>query len=384
MRMGEAVYLKTACLKCGGSVEFPEESEGATVLCPHCGKDLFLYRGVRAVGTPPANQPDFSPKPPASTPVLWNPRAAAFWGFIFAPTLDFWLFSPAFGAFLHAKNAESLGRAEEAKANWVWFYVALVYLGFVLAGCFILPTRAVGLSSITNLVLFFLWYGQVGRKQVKYVNETWQKNYQKKSFGVPLLIAFGCWVVIVGVGYIAIVVAPAGSQSVQNQSPPQPEAPQPQRQAVPARSQFEWNTTEIDATKNGNIAVAVNWLLRNPTIRASAISPQPELVAKTPWNYFGKVVKLTGTVAVVQDFPQGSDFGQSLGGQNASDIVTVTADGTIVELFCMKASGSVKVGDIANLFGYPVGNLDVENRLGGKDPHLILVGNDYDNLGDAR
>jgi len=48
--MGEAVYLKTTCLKCGGNVEFLEAQEGATVPCPHCGKDLFLYRGVRAVG----------------------------------------------------------------------------------------------------------------------------------------------------------------------------------------------------------------------------------------------------------------------------------------------------------------------------------------------
>jgi DNA-directed RNA polymerase subunit RPC12/RpoP len=52
--MSEAAYHKTICKQCGGSVEFPEESEGATIACPHCGKDLFLYRGVRAVGTPPA------------------------------------------------------------------------------------------------------------------------------------------------------------------------------------------------------------------------------------------------------------------------------------------------------------------------------------------
>ena len=54
--MGETVYIKTSCLKCGGPVEFPEEAENSTVPCPHCGKDLFLYRGVRAVGTPPVMQ----------------------------------------------------------------------------------------------------------------------------------------------------------------------------------------------------------------------------------------------------------------------------------------------------------------------------------------
>ena len=65
--MGETVYIKTSCLKCGGSVEFPEEAENSTVPCPHCGKDLFLYRGVRAVGTPPANQPPIQ-KPPSNSP----------------------------------------------------------------------------------------------------------------------------------------------------------------------------------------------------------------------------------------------------------------------------------------------------------------------------
>ncbi len=54
--MGADVYLKTICRNCGGSVEFLEEQEGATVPCPHCGKNLLLYRAVRAAETPPAIQ----------------------------------------------------------------------------------------------------------------------------------------------------------------------------------------------------------------------------------------------------------------------------------------------------------------------------------------
>jgi hypothetical protein len=37
-----------------------------------------------------------------------------------------------------------------------------------------------------------------------------------------------------------------------------------------------------------------------------------------------------------------------------------------------------------NLYGYPTGIMDVPNRLGGNDVHLILVGNDYDILGVAQ
>lgn len=66
--MGEAVYVKMTCPKCGGSVEFPEESEGTTVLCPHCGKDLFLYRGVRAVGATAAP----APKPKSAEKMFYS------------------------------------------------------------------------------------------------------------------------------------------------------------------------------------------------------------------------------------------------------------------------------------------------------------------------
>ena len=73
-----------------------------------------------------------------------------------------------------------------------------------------------------------------------------------------------------------------------------------------------------------------------------------------------------------------------LGGHESSDIVLETADATIVESFCMKPSGSLKVGDVVNLYGYPIGVTEVGNRMGGKDTHLMLIGNDYDNLGVAR
>jgi len=77
--MGEAVYLKTSCLKCGGSVEFPEEAENSTVPCPHCGKDLFLYRVVRAVGETAAAVP----KPKSAEKMIFTTcdSCGAYFGF---------------------------------------------------------------------------------------------------------------------------------------------------------------------------------------------------------------------------------------------------------------------------------------------------------------
>jgi hypothetical protein len=57
-----------------------------------------------------------TPPPTGRPPALWNPKPAAYWSL---------LFSPAFGAFLHARNADAMGRVDEAKANRMWFYVLI-------------------------------------------------------------------------------------------------------------------------------------------------------------------------------------------------------------------------------------------------------------------
>ena len=123
-----------------------------------------------------------SPSPPSdSAPRLWNPNAAACWSL---------LFSPAFGAYLHARNAESLGRTDEAKANRVWFYASLAYFGFVLVSIFIpaIPDSVFRGSAIGLLVG---WYFSLGKKQIHYVKNTFQEGYQRKPWTKPLLVAFG-------------------------------------------------------------------------------------------------------------------------------------------------------------------------------------------------
>jgi hypothetical protein len=144
-----------------------------------------------------------TPPPPDSPPRLWNPNAAACWSLVF---------SPAFGAFLHARNAESLGRTDEAKANRVWFYASLAYLGVVLATIFIsvIPDAVYRGTGIGILVG---WYVSLGKKQVQYVKDTFQGNYQRKTWTKPLLIAFGCSVGFFVLLFILALVAPSPSGS---------------------------------------------------------------------------------------------------------------------------------------------------------------------------
>lgn len=144
--------------------------------------------------------------------------------------------------------------------------------------------------------------------------------------------------------------------------------------------QTTWNTQELDAMRNGNLPFAVQTIKKNPAIKEKALKPDPALVTKAPWEYYGKPISVWGSVAVVQDHPPGSEMTSLLGGNQSSQIVVECKDGTTVEMFCMKSSGVLKVGNGVRVYGYAVGVTDVQNRLGGTDPHLILVGNDYDKL----
>ena len=125
-------------------------------------------------------------------PALWNPNAAACWSL---------LFTPASGAYLHARNADSLGRTEEAKTNRIWFYASLGYLVFVLFGDFV-PQIPEAVYRGAAIGLLVGWWVSTGKGQAQYVKDVWQKSYARKSWTKPLLIATNCLI-----GYLVLIVA---------------------------------------------------------------------------------------------------------------------------------------------------------------------------------
>jgi hypothetical protein len=134
--------------------------------------------------------------PPEAPPTLWNPNAAACWSL---------LFTPAFGAFLHARNADNLGRIEEANANRVWFKISIAFIVIVLVTSFI-PAIPDGIFKFAGLGLLLGWYFSLGKKQIAYVKDSWRDGYQRKSWKKPLLVAFGC---LIGSGIAVFIVAMA-------------------------------------------------------------------------------------------------------------------------------------------------------------------------------
>ena len=134
------------------------------------------------------------------SPPLWNPNAAANWSL---------LFSPVFGAYLQMKNWEVLGEPEKATAAKVWAIVALA----VLLGMPLLAVLVPGLqvlqstSSFFGLILLISWYVSNGRAQARYVKERFGKDYPRKGWGKPLLIAFAATIgYFVAIGILAALL----------------------------------------------------------------------------------------------------------------------------------------------------------------------------------
>ena len=138
-------------------------------------------------------------------PPLWNPNAAANWSL---------LFSPAFGAFLHMKNWQALGEPAKASAARTWVIVVVSILIALPVLLFVIPAARglESLSRIAGLILLISWYVSSGRAQAQYVKERLGKDYPRKGWGKPLLIALGAflgYVLVLGllgaiVGYLSV------------------------------------------------------------------------------------------------------------------------------------------------------------------------------------
>jgi len=121
---------------------------------------------------------------------LWCPNAAASWSL---------LFTPVFGAYLHALNWRALGEHERARASMSWFYVGLGLLAF-LAFLAFLGIVGFYIGPLAGLVYLLAWYFSSARVQVKRVKQRYGDSFPRKPWRKSLLIATGA-----GVGYLAIV-----------------------------------------------------------------------------------------------------------------------------------------------------------------------------------
>jgi hypothetical protein len=144
----------------------------------------------RAAGEPVANvaAPAPPPLPTSGTlagkqeaaPQLWNPNAAANWSLVF---------TPAFGAFLHARNWKALGQPERATINLVWVVATAVFLAINFVTVFMPASQAIeGVMRLAGMGLLCGWYFTQGRPQAQYVKDKFGNSYSKKGWALPLLV----------------------------------------------------------------------------------------------------------------------------------------------------------------------------------------------------
>ena len=111
---------------------------------------------------------------------LWNPNVAANWSIVF---------TPIFGAWIHAKNWRELGDFEKAKKSMYWVYgyaVFVLVIGFV-------PD----FPAFSSIAITVFWYTSFAKEQINYVKSG--SFYEKKSWLKPIFLYLTGVVFFVGV-----------------------------------------------------------------------------------------------------------------------------------------------------------------------------------------
>ena len=124
-------------------------------------------------------------------PELRNPNTAANWSLVF---------TPIFGAWLHAENWKNLNEPERAKKSMLWVYAGFVFLLIVL----FMPNNT---GSGPGVIFLLFWYFTSARKQVKYIQKK-EIEYEKKSWKKPLLIGLAGIVVYGCICFLAVASEP--------------------------------------------------------------------------------------------------------------------------------------------------------------------------------
>ena len=195
------------CNQCG------QANSNDAKFCSGCGNKLEI-QNIQAVHAPPQLEKNESPQPRKKQIELWNPNAAANWSL---------LFTPIFGSYLQMKNWQALGEQKEANTAKSWLIFTIVFILFINFLSYLAdadPEQSTIVARGLGFWYIIIWYFAYARKQPKYVKETLNDRYQKKSWWIPLVSAT---VILFVATFIFMVV---GSSLVQQKNSTQDNQPQ--------------------------------------------------------------------------------------------------------------------------------------------------------------
>ncbi len=175
-------------------------------------------------------------------------------------------------------------------------------------------------------------------------------------------------------GYEAGRQAATGGPVIPVSSPQKQTTQKPQGENT--KNQPSWNTKDLNIETNGNMRIALNCLqsLDPSEIKLNAENISPASALKTPWKYYGKILKVSGTVGYAQEYPPGSDISEAFGGGEVGELSILTDDMTPISFMQIGSTGDINVNDYVVVYGYPVGLVELENSLGGTITQLAIVG----------
>ncbi len=144
----------------------------------------------------------------------------------------------------------------------------------------------------------------------------------------------------------------------------------------PEAKPLEWNRQEPDAHKNENAAVALQNILRDPNYRTNAIAPAPARVVKTPSDYYGKPLRLSGRISLINRLSADNEPYKAHGLKPGFGLLLACDDKTVVEMQCMMPNLTYKSGDLVTVYGFAIGTVTVTNPAGGVVTRLAMFGSD--------
>ncbi|MES2316627.1 MAG: hypothetical protein V4631_03960 [Pseudomonadota bacterium] len=140
-----------------------------------------------------------------ASPPIWNPGAATAWSL---------LFTPIFGAWVHMKNWEALGKPKEAATAQRWLIGNVLFLVVLIGLTMWMPqSSAVGfLGRFGGFIVLMVWYAMSGKDQIEFVTYGYGKQYVRRGWGKPIAYGILAYIVLFFVAAIfgIILAAAAG------------------------------------------------------------------------------------------------------------------------------------------------------------------------------
>lgn len=97
---------------------------------------------------------------------------------------------------------------------------------------------------------------------------------------------------------------------------------------------------------------------------------------KKPWDFYGKVVNLSGRIYSIEQLPPGNSVAQFFGG-NCYHAMLAIGDGydpVAISMYIVGDSSPIAEDSIVNVKGYIFGHAKLVNRMGGGSRGLAFVG----------